>query len=120
MIAEAIVGADFKIVRINGKFYKIEPPTIHRLAGCIKCLAGMKQGETIKDALETLGDLGKYAAALSWLVAGDETMAKEFEQGKPKEVVDAVETGLSLIDVEVFQKAVILSKYVARIAASTK
>ena len=118
MVAAALIGADYRTVAVNGICYLIQSPTIYRLCGCIKQLAGMKQAETVKDVIESLGDLNKYAKALSWLVKGDESLADTFSQATPKDVVNALEIGLSLIDISVFQKAAVLAKYVAKVAAT--
>lgn len=118
MIAEALTGADFRTISVNGKFHIIPSPTIHRLAGCIKCLGAMQTGTDVKSVLLTIGDLTAYARALSWLIKGDESLTDTLAQGTPEECVTGIEKGLELIDIQVFTKAVTLQKYVARLAAT--
>lgn len=118
MVAEALTGADFRIISVAGRFYTIPSPTIHRLAGCIKCLSAMRTGTDIRDVLMTIGDLTAYARALSWLIKDDETLTDELSKGTPEECVRGIERALELIDIQVFTKAVTLQKYVARLAAS--
>lgn len=117
MVAEALTGTDHRPVLVNGKFYIINSPTIHRLAGCIQCLSGMPKGDSVAGVLQNLGDFGKLAKALSWLIKGDESIAEELSHGTPEECIEGIEKGLSLIDVSVFQRAVALQRYVARLAA---
>lgn len=118
MVAEALTGADYRIISVAGRFYNIPSPTIHRLTGCIKCLSAMKTGTDIKDVLMTIGDLTAYARALSWLIRDDESLTDELSKGTPEECVHGIERALDLIDIQVFTKAVTLQKYVARLAAS--
>lgn len=118
MVAEALTGADFRIISVAGRFYTIPSPTIHRLAGCIKCLSAMRTGTDIRDVLMTIGDLTAYARALSWLIRDDESLTDELSKGTPEECVLGIERALELIDIQVFTKAVTLQKYVARLAAS--
>lgn len=118
LVAEALTGADFKTISVAGRFYMIPSPTIHRLAGCVKCLSAMRTGTDIKAVLLTIGDLTAYARALSWLIRGDESLTDELAKGTPEECVRGVEKALELIDIQVFTKAVTLQRYVARMAAA--
>ena len=80
LVSSAIIGSDYKIVVVNGKSYKIFPPTIKKMAGAGQYLSDLKDGETIKDILGSVNDIGKLAHALSWFVDGSEKLTAEFEK----------------------------------------
>ncbi|WP_130892506.1 hypothetical protein [Paraprevotella xylaniphila] len=119
-IANAIIDLDFKTVVVNNKAYTVYPPTIEKLSGAISFLSEVRDADTFKDVLLTLGDADKYANALSWFITGNESLYQELKQGSYKEVVDALETCISMIDIELFQKAVSLAKNVGLLAAKQK
>ena len=68
----------------------------------------------------SLGDSTAYSKALSWLIAGDESLNEELSQGTLDEVVDALDETLSMIDSKVFLKAVSLAKNVSLLAAKPR
>ena len=39
LISEAITGKDFIPIIVNGKMYRVNPPTIHKIAGASAYLA---------------------------------------------------------------------------------
>ena len=120
VIADAITGIDFRTVVVNGKGYMVKPPTIHRLSGAIGCLAGVVNADTLRDVILTLGESRKYAEALSWLIAGDTSLADELARASYEEVVNGIELCLSMISMEVFLRAVSLAKSVSLLAARPK
>ena len=65
----AIIGMDFKIVVVNGKAYTVSPPTIHKISGAGYYLAKIGEGNTLKDLLWSLKDIGGASHALSWLIS---------------------------------------------------
>ena len=120
IISESIIGMDFRTVIVGGKSYTVYPPTIHKLAGAISHLSNIQDAESLRDVLLSLGDSEAYSKALSWLIAGDESLNEELSQGTLDEVVDALDETLSMIDSKVFFKAVSLAKNVSLLAAKPR
>lgn len=116
-VGEAITGLDFATVVVRGKAYTILPPTVNTIAGAARCLAGVRDGGTWREAILSLGDYGQYAKALSWFIRGDESLSGELGEGRPEELVDALEAAMSMIGIEVFRKAASLAKSVSLLAA---
>ena len=119
IISESIIGMDFRTVIVGGKSYTVYPPTIHKLAGAISHLSNIQDAESLRDVLLSLGDSEAYSKALSWLIAGDESLNEELSQGTLDEVVDALDE-TSMIDSKVFLKAVSLAKNVSLLAAKPR
>lgn len=120
IISESIIGSDFRTVFVAGKVYTIYPPTIHKLAGAISYLSGVQEADNFKDVLLSLGKSEAYSKALSWLIAGDESLSEELAKGTYEENVNALDEALSMIDSKVFLKAASLAKNVSLLAAKPK
>lgn len=120
IISESIIGMDFRTVIVGGKSYTVYPPTIHKLSGAISHLSNIQDAESLRDVLLSLGDSEAYSKALSWLIAGDESLNEELSQGTLDEVVDALDETLSMIDSKVFLKAVSLARNVSLLAAKPR
>lgn len=120
IVSEALAGIDFRTFVVNGKGYTVYPPTIYKLAGAISCLSDIKDGDTLKSLLLSLGDSVKYAEALSWFVQGDDSLKPEFQHGTLNEIVNALEICMSMVDIKVFLKAVSLAKSVSQLAAESR
>lgn len=120
IVNAAIIGADFKTVVVNGKAYTVKPPTIAKIAGAGYHLAGINDGDSLKDILLSLGDLRAVSAALSWLIQGDDKLADELSEGEFSEVVNALDEALSLISPEGFTKLLVLTRSVLKLTAKQK
>jgi hypothetical protein len=120
IISESIIGSDFRTVFVAGKVYTVYPPTIHKLAGAISYLSGVQEADNFKDVLLSLGKSEAYSKALSWLIAGDESLSEELAKGTYEENVNALDEALSMIDSKVFLKAASLAKNVSLLAAKPK
>lgn len=120
IISESIIGSDFRTVFVAGKVYTVYPPTIHKLAGAISYLFGVQEADNLKDVLLSLGKSEAYSKALSWLIAGDESLSEELAKGTYEENVNALDEALSMIDSKVFLKAASLAKNVSLLAAKPK
>lgn len=120
IISESIIGSDFRTVFVAGKVYMVYPPTIHKLAGAISYLSGVQEADNLKDVLLSLGKSEAYSKALSWLIAGDESLSEELAKGTYEENVNALDEALSMIDSKVFLKAASLAKNVSLLAAKPK
>jgi hypothetical protein len=120
IVAGAIVGLDFKVVVVNGKAYAIHPPTIAKIAGATSYLSDIEGGETLQDILMSLTSIESATKALSWLIAGNESLSEELAQGTLEEVVSALEQGLMLISAENFIKLSLLARSVQKVIAKLK
>lgn len=120
IVAGAIVGIDFKVVVVNGKAYAIHPPTIAKIAGAASYLSDIEGGETLQDILMSLTSIESATKALSWLIAGNESLSEELAQGTLEEVVSALEQGLMLISAENFIKLSLLARSVQKVIAKLK
>lgn len=120
IVAGAIIGLDFKVVVVNGKAYAIHPPTIAKIAGAASYLSDIEGGETLQDILMSLTSIESATKALSWLIAGNESLSEELSQGTLEEVVSALEQGLMLISAENFIKLSLLAKSVRKVIAKLK
>lgn len=120
LVSEAITGMDFRTVIVGGKSYTVYPPTIHKLAGAISYLSGVQEADNLKDVLLSLGESEAYSKALSWLIAGDESLSEELAKGTYEENVNALDEVFSMIDSKVFLKAVSLAKNVSLLAAKPR
>lgn len=120
LVSSAILGYDGAMVYVNDKRYFIPPPTIHRLAGAGYHLSSMSDGSTIHDMLLSLGDAGCLAKALSWFIAGGESLAPELSHASVEEIVSALESAYSLISVKSFIRLSTLARSVASLTAKQK
>lgn len=120
IISKSVIGSDFRTIFVSGKAYTVYPPTIHRLAGAISYLSDVKEADNLRDVLLSLGESEAYSKALSWLIAGDESLSEELAQGTYEENVNALDEALSMIDSKVFLKAASLAKNVSLLAAKPK
>lgn len=121
IISSSIIGSDFKTIMVNKKAYTVYPPTIERLAGAISYLSEVRDAETMRDVLLSLGESDKYSKALSWFIrGGDESLVEELQKGTYEECVNGLEEAISMIDMAVFLKAVSLARNVSRLAAKPR
>lgn len=120
IISKSVIGSDFRTIFVSGKVYTVYPPTIHKLAGAISYLSGVQEADNLKDVLLSLGKSEAYSKALSWLIAGDESLSEELAKGTYEENVNALDEALSMIDSKVFLKAASLAKNVSLLAAKPK
>lgn len=120
IVSESIIGSDFRTVFVAGKAYTVYPPTVHKLAGAISNLSEIQEADNLKEVLFSLGDSEAYSKALSWLIAGNESLSEELSNGTYEENVNALDEALSLIDSKVFLKAVSLAKNVSLLAAKPR
>ena len=120
IVSESIIGSDIRTVFVAGKAYTVYPPTIHKLAGAISYLSDVKDAESMREILLSLGESEAYSKALSWLIDGDESLSEELAKGTYEENVNALDEALSMIDSKVFLKAVNLARNVSLLAAKPR
>jgi hypothetical protein len=117
IVSAAVIGYDCRRVLVANRSYLITPPTIHRLAGAAHFLADCKDADTVGELLRELADIGKLCRALSWFIRGDESLAEELSAGTLDEIVTALETAFTLIDVQNFIRLSTLTRSACKLIA---
>ena len=119
LVSSAVVGADFKLVEMNGKMYPVKPPTIYRVAGAVACLSGLalNEGATIKEMLSVQESAHEYARALSFLIQDNYDIADELSQGTFEEVVEALVVAFDMISPRSFSNAASLTRSASALVA---
>ena len=120
LVSQALIGADFVNVLIDGKMYTIFPPTIEKLVGATSYLTDFSEEDSFGNIIRSIKDLDKLAKALSWLITGDESIFMVLRKGTLDQVVDGIVEGFSLINIENFMKLSTLAKNVSLLIATQK
>jgi hypothetical protein len=122
VISGAILGFDGQTVIINKKAYVIMPPTIAKMAGAAYYLSDLQTDgkDNIQNALKTMKDLPKAATALSWFIAGDDSLAADFMESKVEEVVAGLTTAFSMVSPINFTMLLDLVRNVLSLTAKPK
>ena len=119
LVSKAILGIESRTILVGGKAYFIKPPTIRRIAGAALALKGF-DGESFADILSMMQDIEGAAKALSWFLAGDESLTEELSNGTLTEVTEGLAAAISMLGIEDFQKLSGLSRSVRRLIANQK
>lgn len=120
IVSDAIVGKHMRVITVGGKAYTITPPTIYKIAGAAGHLPSGNEMKSIGDWLTKPEALRGVAAALSWFIIGNDTLAKDLERGTPGEIAEGLDTALNMIAVEDFMKLSALTKNVANLTAKQR
>lgn len=120
IVNSAVLGMDFETAIINGKAYVIMPPTIKKIAGAGYYLSDLGNGDTMKDMIASLPNIGNSAHALSWFIQGDDSLYDELSNGTLEEVTDALSKAVSMISAENFCKLSVLVRNVQNLTAKAK
>jgi hypothetical protein len=120
IVNSAVLGMDFETAIINGKAYVIMPPTIKKIAGAGYYLSDLGNGDTMKDMIASLPNIGNSAHALSWFIQGDDSLYDELSNGTLEEVTDALSKAVSMISAENFCKLSVLARNVQNLTAKAK
>ena len=108
LVSEAITGKDFIPIIVNGKMYRVNPPTIHKIAGASAYLAILEDSKDIAGIVSSLKDISVASRALSWFIEGNDSLEHELS------------SAYSLISVENFTMLLDLAKNVANLTAKQK
>lgn len=121
VVSSSLLGLDLETFQVNKKIYTVSPPTIKRLAGASYYLSKDEGGDNIGDALRIMfSESANAAKALSWLVAGDESLSDEFAQGTLEEVLTGLEKAMSLVGTANFPRLSALMRNVSMLTAKPK
>lgn len=98
------------------------PPTIAKMAGAAYYLSDLQTDgkDNIQNALKTMKDLPKAATALSWFIAGDDSLAADFMESKVEEVVAGLTTAFSMVSPINFTMLLDLVRNVLSLTAKPK
>ena len=116
LISEAITGKDFIPIIVNGKMYRVNPPTIHKIAGASAYLAVLDDNKDIAGVISSLKDI----SVASWFIDGSDSLSEELSHGTLEEVLSGLTAAYSLIDVKNFTMLLGLAKNVANLTAKQR
>ena len=120
LVSSAIIGYDSVTVRVGGRCYTIEPPTIYRIAGAAQYLSDLSEGQTLKDIIGGINNSANATKALSWFICGNTSKYRELSKGTFDEIVNGLEKAYSLVSVKNFSKLSALAKSVVTLTAKPK
>lgn len=120
VVSSAILGYDCANVLVGGNRYIIPPPTIHKLMGAGYYLSDVGEAKTVKDMFSSFNNAENLTKALSWLIAGNESLVPVLNQASFEEVVEALDAAYSLISVQSFIKLSTLARSVASLTAKQR
>lgn len=120
IVGASIVGKEFETVFVNGNAYVVKPPTINQIAGAGYYLSSLDKLDNIHDMLRSFKDIEDASKALSWLIQGNEKLARSLSKGTLDEIVDAISVSVSMISAENFYKLSVLAKNVANLTAKRR
>lgn len=120
IVSEAILGLDFRHVVVAGRAYRVDPPTIRRLAGAARCLSAVAGAATLMEIISSPDNLEALPRALSWFIRGDDTLAASLSEGTPEELKDGLKTAYGLLSTEDFLKLSLLARNVAGTVAKQR
>ncbi len=117
IVTDAVLGLDFRMVRVGGRVYRVDPPTIWKLAGAANCLVPAAEARGWRDLLASAESARCAARALSWFIRGDGGLEEELSAGTPAEVADALAAAYGLLSVRDFLTLSALARNVVGTAA---
>lgn len=120
LVSSSIIGKEFATVFVGGQAYTITPPTIRKIAGAGYYLSDLQSAETMYDVLMSFKDADKASYALSWLIQGNDKLAKRLMKGTMDEVVEGIAVAVSMISTENFIKLSVLARNVGMLTARQK
>lgn len=121
LVSAAVLGKESKTIVVAGKPYFLKPPNIKKIAGAGYALSdfGSESG-TFGDILKAMQDTEKAAKALSWFIAGDESLTDDLKEGTVAEITNGIAEAVNMLGIEDFQRLSDLSRSVRRLIANPK
>lgn len=121
IVANAILGKEARTVLVAGKPYFIKPPTIKKIAGAGRILGSFSsECNTIQEVIDNMADAESAARALSWFIAGDESLTNDLCEGTLTEVTEGLSAAVSLLGIQDFLRLSDLSRSVRHLIANPK
>ena len=118
IIANSIIGEDFKVIILGGEAYTVKAPTIGTICRAIKYLSLVDKKESLpSDFTEIKSDLENILKGLAVFIFQDEELYVRIENSTLGEIKEAFETIIKLISAEDFFVCAALAESVARMAA---
>lgn len=131
LVSDSITGDCFKSVVLGGKMYIVYAPTIYIIGRALKHLSKISIGgaKTTGDIISHIPTQGEFIAeALSVLITGDSLfrackcwyLRRRIIHSTPKELSEAFESAISLIQAQDFFECATLAAKVANQMAKQK
>lgn len=120
MVAAALLGKDSVNVKIAGITYKINAPTIKKIAGAGYWLSDFGEEKNDGDFIGELKSMDKVAKAVSWLIQGDEDLEEELKNGTLNELVNVISVSMGMIGIQNFAVLSTLAKNVKMLIAKQR
>lgn len=131
IVGAAVLGLDGKTVVVDGTAYTIMPPTIERLAGAAYYLTGVENCASLEDVVSQMKNIESVSKALAWFVCEPKEtkmgmieevsrLAPILARGGIEEVMEALKTAYSLIDIGNFTQLSTLARSVGMLTAKPR
>lgn len=120
LVSAAALGIDCENIIVGGEVYTIFPPTIKKLCGAGYYLADLGNCKTITEMISNMKSLDDSCKALSWLIRGDESLAKALSEGTLEELTKGLSTALEMVGITNFPKLSGLARSVRSLIATTR
>lgn len=115
VVNSAVLGLDMEVVMVGGVAYTIHPPTIRRICGAAYHLAIFNECD--KSVMRYADSAAK---ALSWFVAGDESLSETFQDAPLDDVTQALAVAVGMLSTRNFTMLSVLAKSVGELTAKPK
>lgn len=120
MVTAALLGRDSANVKIAGVTYKINAPTIKKIAGAGYWLSEFGDEKNDGDYVAELRSMDKVAKAVSWFIQGDEGLEEDLKKGTLSELVKAISVSMEMIGIQNFAVLSTLAKNVKMLIAKPR
>lgn len=118
-ITKDLLGKAQKVT-LGGVEYEMRPPTIRTLCGAGYHLTKIGDIANLSDLFEALPHLNDACAALSWFLQEDDKLTDVLMDCKPSEVVSALVSAISMLDIKGFMMLSDLARNVRSLIADTR
>lgn len=120
LVAESILGNDYKTVVMGGRAYQVKAPTIATICKAItylSCVTDVKEGLDVKNLKQ---DFENMLRGVSVFIYGDPDKWEELADCTTKELAEAMKTIISLVSSQDFFVCAALAANAAQMAARQK
>lgn len=120
LVSSALLGKDADTVEVGGHTYTIPAPTIKRIAGAGYYLSDFGSEKDVKDIVREFMLFDEWAKALSWFIAGDESLADKLSEGTLEEILNGIDKAVAMIGIGNFSTLSTLARNVKMTIAKQK